>query len=590
MTLRLLFFLSLSGIAVLPVVAFGIWIFTDALTREINSVVDKHLVIARNVGEALERYSVDLRNGFDFVATMPLHHSESPAALNFLTSLNFVHFCFADVETGTVVASIEADQLPCPDRIPAERFATFLNLANDDQVVFSPVMKNPLGQPVFYLLRIYGDRLVVGAVRTTYIVEQGKTVSFGQKGHAAIVDQTGHVIAHPLPEWEASIKDISVLDPVQRMLAGETGTAQFFSPALKAEMVTGFTAVPTPGWGVMVPQPLSEIRQQAKEIQWVSLLIGVVGAILAALFGWLLSGYLSRNMQTVVDASKRMAKGDFDARANLDDRWKPIEIREVIETFDMMAQELSASNTKLVNALSEADAANRAKTEFLAVTSHELRTPLNAIIGFSEAVINKMHGDINEKYWDYAHDIHSAGQHLHSLINDVLLISKSGSIRRLEEENVSAAALLDAMVRIHASQAKTNGIDLAAIPPMQDFSLLIDERMVRQALINLITNAIKFTENGGQVKLSAEIDEGGASFHVEDTGIGIEEDELQNIWTPFHQIGNPLIRNHEGSGLGLAIVDTIARAHGGAVAVTSSPGKGSRFTIRFPVVRTGKPD
>lgn len=590
MTLRLLFFLSLSGIAVLPVVALGFWIYTDALTREINNVVDKHLVIARNVGEALERYSVDLRNGFEFVATMPVHHSTSPEALNFLTSLNFAHFCFADIETGTVVASVEAEQLPCPERIPAERFATFLTLAMDDRVVFSPVMKNPRGEPVFYLLRIYGNRLVVGAVRTTYIVEQGQTVSFGKKGHAAIVDHTGHVIAHPLPDWEAAIKDISVLDPVQRMLAGETGTAQFYSPALKDDMVTGFTAVPTPGWGVMVPQPLSEIRQQAKETQWVAIFIGATGAVFAALFGWLLSGYLNRKLQTVIEASKRMAKGDFDARANLDNSWKPIEVREVIETFDMMAQELSASNMKLVNALGEADAANRAKTEFLAVTSHELRTPLNAIIGFSEVVINKMHGDINEKYWDYAHDIHTAGKHLHSLINDVLLISKSGSIRQLEEVNVCAASLLDTMVRIHAAQAEMNGIDLAAIPPTTEIFLLADERMVRQALINLTTNAIKFTKAGGQVRLSVESGEDGVRFHVEDTGIGIEEDELQKIWTPFHQIGNPLIRDHEGSGLGLAIVDTIVRSHGGDVAVTSSQGKGSRFTIRFPAARTSRPD
>lgn len=589
MTLRILFFLSLSGIAVIPVLALGIWIVSDALTREINSVVDKHLVIARNVGEALERYSVDLRNGFEMVTSLQDEESHTPETINFLKSLDFYHICFVDVNTREIVRAIATSTEIWPKRVPERFFETLMGLAREDRVVFSPVMKDAKGNPVFYLMRIHGDRLAIGMVSTDYIVEQGRVVSFGEKGHAAIVDRTGQVIAHPLASWQAELKDISRVEPVQRMMQGETGTTQFYSPALDADMVTGYTSVPTPGWGVMVPQPLSEIREQAEGVQRVAILIAAGGIVAAAIFGWLLSGYLSRNLKAVVDASKRMAEGDFEARATLDDNWKPVEIREVIDSFDKMAQELSVSNTKLVNALTEADAANRAKTEFLAVTSHELRTPLNAILGFSEAITSKIHGDIDDKYLGYVQDIHTAGEHLRALINDVLLISKSGSIRKLEEEAVSASSLLQTMARIHASLAEKKSISLTWKEPSPDFNVLVDERLVRQALINLIANAIKFTRKGGRITLSATVASDGARFFVDDSGIGIAANQFEKIWTPFHQIADPMVRNHEGSGLGLAIVDTIVRAHGGDVSVESTPNVGSRFSIRFPESRISKP-
>ncbi|MEQ9488657.1 MAG: sensor histidine kinase [Alphaproteobacteria bacterium] len=585
MTLRILFFLSLSGVAVIPVIALGYWVVSDALTREINSVVDKHLVIARNVGEALERYSIDLRSGFELVTSLTEEDRQKPEAIEFLKSFNYHHVCFANAETGVITGAIETDRLPCPDRVPNDRFDLFKSLAVAGRVVFSPVMQGHDGDPVFYLLRLRGDTLAIGMVRTTYIVEQGETVSFGEKGHAAIVDQTGQVIAHPRPDWQAEIRDISKIEPVRRMLAGETGTTQFYSPALEADMVTGYTSVPTPGWGVMVPQPLSEIREQVEGIQQAVILVAAACVVGAGLIGWFLSGCFSRNLKAVVSALKQMAAGDFGARASLSTGWKPAEIREVIESFDSMTQDLSASNTRIVNALNEADAANQAKSEFLAVTSHELRTPLNAIIGFSQTMIDRIYGDLNDKYWGYANDIHTAGKHLNALINDVLLISKSGSIKKLEEEEVPAASLLQTMARIHADLAEKKSIELMAKLPEPDFFVLVDERLMRQALINLVTNAIKFTQDGGSITLSATRDDEGARFVVEDTGIGIAEDQLQKIWTPFHQIGNPLIRYHEGSGLGLAIVETIVRAHGGAVSVESTPQVGSRFAIDLPQSR-----
>ena len=585
MNLRVFLFLCLSGVAVLPVFALGGWIFTQALDREIDSVTDKHLVIARNVGEALDRYAIDLRNGFTLVSTLTPEAARSPNVFRFLRELNFVHFCFADLETGAVVREVAPRDLPCPEIVPPPRFSLFKGLAQADEVVFSPVMKNPAGEVVFYLLKARAGILTIGAVRTTYIVEQGRTVSFGELGHAAIVDSTGRVIAHPLESWEQEHKDISKVDPVRRMLAGETGTAQFYSPALKADMVTGFTPVPTPGWGIMVPQPLAELRVQAETVQLSALLIGGLGLVAAAALSWFLSGSLARALTVVADASHRMARGDYDARAQLGNGWKPREIKEVADTFNRMADEISSSNRSLKQALEEADSAARAKSEFLAVTSHELRTPLNAILGFSEVMTGALHGPLDKKYAECAADIHAAGGHLKALIDDILLISKTGSDRELENEIVGMADLFRSMAKIHQSVAEEKAIDLRIAPPDPDILIKGDERLLRQMLINLVGNAVKFTGERGAVDLSAAAGAEGVLITVTDTGPGIAPEDLESIWTPFHQVGDPMVRSHDGFGLGLSIVQTIVAAHDGAVSVQSEPGVGSTFAVRIPANR-----
>jgi len=589
MNLRVFLFLCLSGVAVLPVFALGGWIFTKALDREIDSVIDKHLVIARNVGEALDRYAVDLRNGFALVSTMPPDVARSPTVFRFLNELDFVHFCFADLETGTVVREVAPQDLPCPDVVPPQRFALFKSLAQEDTVVFSPVMKNPAGQVVFYLLEARAGILTIGAVRTTYIVEQGKTVSFGKLGHAAIVDSKGQVIAHPLESWEKEHKDISKVDPVRRMLAGETGTAQFYSPALKADMVTGFTPVPTPGWGIMVPQPLAELRVQAETVQRSALLIGGVGLLAAAALSWFLSGSLARALTVVADASHRMATGDYDARATFAKGWKPRELKEVADTFNLMAEEISTSNRSLTEALDEAATAARAKSEFLAVTSHELRTPLNAILGFSEVMTGRLHGPLDDKYAECADDIHTAAEHLKALIDDILLISKTGSDRELENEIVGVADLFRSMAKIHRPGAEAKKIDLRVDAPEPDILLRGDERLLRQMLINLIGNAVKFTGENGTVGLRAALDKDQIVIAVTDTGLGIASEDLETIWTPFHQVGDPMVRSHDGFGLGLSIVQTIVDAHDGSVSVESEPGVGSTFIVRLPPSRLVRP-
>mgnify|MGYP004138095421 FL=1 len=157
MKLRYILFAALSGIAVLPVFALSAWTFATAVEQEMADVRDKHLVIATNVGSALDRYAVDLRNAFDMVAELRLPVADEAPVAAFLTSLDFLHFCVAELPGGRIEHCIATEEAACPSRVPPEMLAQFLALAGDGGTVFAPVMKDPSGVPVIYLLRRDGE-------------------------------------------------------------------------------------------------------------------------------------------------------------------------------------------------------------------------------------------------------------------------------------------------------------------------------------------------------------------------------------------------------------------------------------------------
>ena len=559
MRLRFLIFLAFSGIAVLPVIALATWIFNDALDREIESVREKHLVIANNVGAALERYANDLIHGFEMVAALPRAEQKSRAISKFMNTLNFQHVCVADLKTGVIEAEIAPKDLPCPPRVPPARFSKFLSLLKSDRAVISPVMRNLEGRPALYILRAYGDRLVIAAVSTNYIVEQGRAVSFGEKGHAAIVDQTGQVIAHPLPTWRRSIKNIAKIAPVQRMMARKSGTMVFYSPALKADMVSGYTFVPTTGWGVMIPQPVAEIRTTATLIQNSAIGISLFGILCAALLSWFLSGFITRPLSSIVDTTKQMAAGDFDARVQMKGGFETNEIKELGLAFNAMAGEVAKTNRNLSEAVIQADAANRAKSEFLAIMSHDLRTPLNAIIGFSQAMRSQIFGPLGSpRYDEYLGDIETSGNVLLSLINDILDLSKIEAGRyELFESEVELTAFLHDSVDLAGIQAAQKGLWLDLT--IQDGlpNLYCDERTLMQIVNNLLSNAMKFSHAGSHVLIEAYSGkDGSVEIKFTDQGIGMSARDIDEVLKPFSQADSRQAREYEGTGLGLPICHT----------------------------------
>ncbi|MDA0784704.1 MAG: CHASE2 domain-containing protein [Proteobacteria bacterium] len=247
----------------------------------------------------------------------------------------------------------------------------------------------------------------------------------------------------------------------------------------------------------------------------------------------------------------------------------------------------------LIAAKESAESANRAKTEFLANMSHELRTPLNAVIGFSELMKDEAFGPMeNEDYLEYSGVIHDSGNHLLSVINDILDISRieTGSFE-LNDEPFDFADALGACIRIaqgwQQKQPRRLSVEIS-----QDLPWLVgDQRLVRQVALNLLSNSFKFTEDHtGMVTLRGFLrDDGALVVEVADNGIGIPEDAIPRLTEAFYQVDGTLARSHDGTGLGLSLVKTFVEAHEGELAITSNVGVGTRVQIAFPKSRVCAP-
>jgi signal transduction histidine kinase len=235
-----------------------------------------------------------------------------------------------------------------------------------------------------------------------------------------------------------------------------------------------------------------------------------------------------------------------------------------------------------------AEAGNRAKGEFLATMSHELRTPLNAIIGFSEIIKNEMYGPVGKAlYKDYAGDIHSSGKHLLSLISDILEFAKieAGDLA-LGERSINLAALLESCIRIVAQRAEQGELSLEMKLPQDLPRLKADETRLRQIVINLLGNAVKFTPPGGRVTLVANADsKTGCQISVRDTGIGMAKEDIPRALLAFGQIESQLSRRYEGTGLGLTLAKSLTEMHGGRLTIDSEPNVGTIVTIHLPASR-----
>ena len=260
---------------------------------------------------------------------------------------------------------------------------------------------------------------------------------------------------------------------------------------------------------------------------------------------------------------------------------------ELVTTFADQAV-IAIENVRLFNEIQEKsrqlETANKHKSEFLANMSHELRTPLNAIIGFSEVLSDRMFGELNEKQADYLKDIHSSGQHLLSLINDILDLSKIEAGRmELELSQFDLATALQNALTLVRERAMRHGITLGLEVGDGVGQVRADERKVKQIVLNLLSNAVKFTPDGGKVDVHARMDTDKVEVSVTDTGIGIAKEDLEMVFEEFRQAGRDYTKKAEGTGLGLALTKRFVELHGGSISLASEPGKGSTFTFTLPV-------
>lgn len=230
--------------------------------------------------------------------------------------------------------------------------------------------------------------------------------------------------------------------------------------------------------------------------------------------------------------------------------------------------------------------ASKAKSDFLASVSHELRTPLNAIIGFSEMIRDAMIGPVDARYREYGGYIHDSGRHLQTIINDILDISKIENGRlELRDEIVSIGETAEACRRTLATMAAAAGVSLSldissALPCIRS-----DQVRFQQILLNLMSNAVKFTPAGGRVSVSASMEADGAVIAVEDSGIGMKAEDIALALEPFRQIDGPLSRRFDGTGLGLPLAKALVELHGGHLEIQSAPAAGTLVRVRLPSER-----
>ena len=249
--------------------------------------------------------------------------------------------------------------------------------------------------------------------------------------------------------------------------------------------------------------------------------------------------------------------------------------------------ELEATKLELGVALEAAYAANQTKSAFLAAMSHELRTPLNAIIGFSEIMASEAFGPLGSKrYKGYSEDIHKSGAHLLSVINDILDISRMEANKaELRESIVDLPLLLSQTLSMVDPLARSAGVRLDSVCASDVPAIWADERRIKQILLNLLSNGIKFTPAGGSVTVSVVQQEDSVEIKVQDTGIGIAKEDLPKAFESFRQIDNRLARKYEGSGLGLPLARHLAELHGATLELASEIGVGTTALASFPAFR-----
>jgi signal transduction histidine kinase len=583
--LRRVLFAAFTLIATVPVFCLGVWVTRDALHLEVSAVEEKHLLIAHNMTAALERYLHGTEAAFHtLLRGVPGTISNENLAL-LAREFGYRHFCILNKDGKLLEAlNLEDIKVSAPKSI-----MLWVRKNAGPKLSFSDVTADGAGRPTIYLTQRLADgRIALGALGTEFVVKLQRSIAFGRKGHAAIVDRSGRILSHPNESWRQEMRNISKVKPVQLMMAGNTGVTKFYSPAVKKDMISGYTTLPRTGWGVMVPQPFEELQERAREYQLIALALALIGLATATLIAWLLSGLLTRQIEALIAAARALGMGRTNTRAVLPSKIAPLELRELTDDFNSMVELLDLDKEAMTAALQEAKAADIAKSEFLANMSHEIRTPLNAIIGFSQSIDMEVFGPVgNPHYKSYAHDIAESGEHLLGIINDILDLSKieSGTLQ-IDNDEVDLTDVIESSIRLVRGSAEDHKVTLAYNHQGQLPKMRGSTTKFRQILLNLLSNDIKFTPEGKDITITAWQDSSGdLSIAVQDTGIGMTEEEIVIALQSFRQVDSVLSRRYEGTGLGLPLAKKLVELHEGTLDIKSAPGEGTTVTVQFPATR-----
>jgi signal transduction histidine kinase len=477
----------------------------------------------------------------------------------------------ADSLPGEVPEAIRAELLRAPAKRAAADSARLSSFySTGDRIVFWVVAPVARGQTVHgyvaQLVRVSGVRDASQALREL----TGEEVTLFVRNQRGDVWALAPGSPAPAPtERDSTDGALTYVRGGDRMMATEAAVAG------------------TP-WVFVLEAPMESVRARPRETVATLALLSIALMALGAALSWFISRSITRPLAALTVAAEAIANGEYSRRVRVTGR---DEIGRLGESFNQMASQIDVSRRELEErvqdarrAREEAEAANRAKSDFLAVMSHELRTPLNAISGYAQLLEMGIHGPVNAAQRDALLRINRSQAHLLSLINDVLNFAKidAGQVE-FDLTDVSVNQVMSELEAIVAPQVQAKDQRLEMRECNAGLGVRADRDKLRQILLNLVSNAVKFTPERGLIVVECARAGDLVEVRVRDTGIGIPTDRFRSIFEPFVQAGRALNRTHEGVGLGLAISRDLARAMGGDVTVESEVGRGSVFTVTLPL-------
>ena len=414
------------------------------------------------------------------------------------------------------------------------------------------------------------------------LTEQVGQLRFGRTGYAFVVDRNGYILVHPNLQYlsKSELTNFSEYPPVKSLLNNNYGGELFFQDSKGVNWVAYSTQTDN-GWGVFVVQEEAEFFQNKLKFQNLAFLIGLISILGTSGFTFLLASRLIQPISNLGEAVIGIAKGKLDRRVEIK---RQDELGILGSYFNQMAVQLKTSFEALKQAEEIAISANNSKDRFIANISHELRTPLNGIIGYTKLLRREL--PLNSKQIEEFNIIERSGFHLLTLINDLLDFSKN-QVNKMEihPTNLNLPALLNSVIGIVRNEAKAKELEIITSFENIPTRVWADEKRLQQILINLLYNAIKFTDRGRVILRVRGISDFSTNqglpqqkirFEVIDTGVGISPQEQAKIFQPFEQVGNVSLRS-VGTGLGLSISKQLVELMGGKLRVKSKLGKGSNF-------------
>ena len=435
-----------------------------------------------------------------------------------------------------------------------------------------------------------------------------ESLTFTHNETVMVLSRSGKVVAHSHRAELGELPELSAPELFEALELGLPSISENYNDEMGRTVKGVIHPIGKQGWNIVIQTPVSELSKEVGGL-WLLLALVLVGsAALAVAAAWLMATRLTRPISQLAYATEKVAAGKLTTRVETD---AVNEVGTLADSFNRMVSELSytrARNQQLLDELKQlnenlerrveqrteelkiardqADVANRAKSDFVANLSHELRTPLTSISGFSEALQEKYFGKLNKKQADYVKYIQDNSQHMLSLINQIVDLEKMETGKtEIEISNVRIKKLLENSLSMIEDKAADQHIilDCQLAPEIDELEIHADEPKLQQVVINLLSNAVMFTPDGGRIIVRAKVADKQLIVEVEDTGVGIAPENQEKVFEDFFQVKSDIKDKTPGLGLGLGLSRRLVEMHGGKIWVESEgEGKGSRFIFTIP--------